>query len=96
MIITRISSACVVVGSPPLIVVSKSGWPVGAAKCGAGGACPCVGQAGRRVRRADRSRDSGLAGWDSPRARLEGDLVVNKVRLACERAALPFIVTPVR
>ena len=95
MIVTRISSARVVVGSLPLIVVSKSGWPVGAAKCGVG-ACPCVGQAGRRVRRADRSRDSGLAGWDSPRARLEGDLVVNKVRLACERAALPFIVTPVR
>ena len=95
MIVTRISSARVVVGSLPSIVVSKSGWPVVAAKCRLG-ACPCVGQAGRRVRRADRSRDSGSAGWDSPRARLEGDLVVNKVCLACERAALPFIVTPVR
>ena len=95
MIVTRISSARVVVGSLPLIVVSKSGWPVGAAECGVG-ACPCVGQAGRRVRRADRSRDSGSAGWDSPRASLEKDLIVNKVCLACERAALPFIVTPVR
>ena len=27
---------------------------------------------------------------------LERDLVVNKVRLVCERAALPFIVAPVR
>ena len=30
------------------------------------------------------------------RGELERDLVVNKVCLACERAALPFIVTPVR
>ena len=30
------------------------------------------------------------------RGELERDLVVSKVRLACERAALPFIVTPVR
>ena len=28
--------------------------------------------------------------------KLERDLVVNKVRLVCERAALPFIVAPVR
>ena len=30
------------------------------------------------------------------RGELERDLVVDKVRLVCERAALPFIVTPVR
>ena len=30
------------------------------------------------------------------RGELERDLVVNKVRLVCERAALPFIVAPVR
>ena len=66
---------------------------------------PCAWQLGHRARTEARlmgraraeSRAKVVDQLDGTvRGELERDLVVNKVRLVCERAALPFIVTPVR